>query len=229
MAVQEATWDEALHPRSRRGEWAPKPGSKVRLRRSSASGAWGRVLEVVKTHSGLAEVKDRDGQKHTYAITDLQPMLGTRLALAEAIEARKAAKTSDEFVIALAREQLLREWVYCDEHAQKWLQESVKTAGYSVTPHPFGKPGGPGLWKHKGLMLPAYIQNVAHGIQKSGKTESEAIASAVAIIKRWAAGGGGVHPEVKAAAAKALAEWEAKRAAAHGASGATAAAKAAAK
>jgi hypothetical protein len=35
-----------------------------------------------------------------------------------------------------------------------------------------------------------------------------AIASAIAVVKRWAAGGGKVSPEVKAAAAKAVAEWE---------------------
>jgi hypothetical protein len=110
----------------------------------------------------------------------------------------------------------LQEW--CDEHAEEWLpteaqlQESAKTAGYAVTPHPFGKPGGPGLWKHKGLQLPPYIQNVAHGIQKSGSTESGAIAKAIGIIKRWAAGGGKVRPEVKAAAAAALAQWEALKA-----------------
>lgn len=140
--------------------------------------------------------------------------------LQEAIAARKAARNGTEFVRALAREQMLRDWELADE----LLQESEKTAGYAVTPHPFGKPGGPGLWKHKGLQLPPYIQNVAHGIQKSGKTESEAIAAAVGIVKRWAAGGGKVHPEVKAAAAAALAQWEALKAT-HGGGAAKAAAK----
>ena len=112
-------------------------------------------------------------------------------------------------------------WTWLDEHAEEWLpteaqlEESEKTAGYSVTPHPFGKPGGPGLWKHKGLQLPPYIQNVAHGIQKSGKSESQAIQIAVGIVKRWAKGLGKVSAEVRAAAAKAVAEWEAKKAATH--------------
>jgi hypothetical protein len=105
---------------------------------------------------------------------------------------------------------------WLDEHAQEWLptddqlalEESEKTAGYSVTHSPLGKPGGPGLWKHKGLQLPAYIQNVAKGIMKSVKDKSRAIATAIATVKRWARGGGKVSPEVRAAAAKAVAEWE---------------------
>ena len=107
---------------------------------------------------------------------------------------------------------------WLDEHAEEWLpteaqlEESEKTAGYSVTPHPLGKPGGPGLWKHKGLQLPPYIQNVAHGIMKSVKDKSRAIATAIATVKRWARGGGKVSPEVRAAAAKAVAQWEALKA-----------------
>lgn len=107
-------------------------------------------------------------------------------------------------------------WLWLDEHAEEWLptetqlqlQESEKTAGYSVTPHPLGKPGGPGLWKHKGLSLPPYIQNVAAGIMKKVKDKSRAIATAIATVKRWASGVGNVSKEVRAAAAKAVAEWE---------------------
>lgn len=195
---------ESQHPRGRRGEWVPSPGAKVRLR---AKGGWG-ALKVIKAHLGLADVEDRHGNKHTYALTDLQPLTGHRLALAEAIAAREDAKTSLEFVRARAREQVLREWVYCDDRAEQWLEESEKTAGYSSTHSPLGKPGGPGLWKHKGLQLPAYIQNVAKGVMKTGKTMSQAIQIAIGTIKRWARGGGKVSPEVRAAAAKALAEWE---------------------
>ena len=126
------------------------------------------------------------------------------------------------------KKKALKESEWLDEHAEEWLptqlQESEKTAGYAVTPHPFGKPGGPGLWKHKGLQLPPYIQNVAHGIQKSGKSESQAIAMAIGTVKRWARGGGKVSAEVKAAAAAALAQWEALKAS-HGGGKAKAAAK----
>jgi hypothetical protein len=75
------------------------------------------------------------------------------------------------------------------------------------------------------MMLPAYIQHVAHDLIESGGAHSvsEAIAKAVVIIKHWAAGKlvgnekGHIHPDVRAAAAKALAEWEAKRRIAHAA------------
>jgi hypothetical protein len=80
---------------------------------------------------------------------------------------------------------------------------------------PIGKPGGPGLWHHKGKQLPAYIQHVAKALMKGGMAESHAIATAVNTIKRWAAGGGDVHPDTRAAAAKALAEWEAAKAETH--------------
>lgn len=60
--------------------------------------------------------------------------------------------------------------------------------------------------------LPEYIRIVRNGLMKDGHPESRATALAVAAIKRWARGGGGVSAKVKAAAAKALAEWEAMKA-----------------
>lgn len=63
--------------------------------------------------------------------------------------------------------------------------------------------------------LPKYIRMVAHGLLKDGKTMETAISMAVAAIKRWARGGDNVSPKVQAAAIKALAEWEAKKAKAH--------------
>lgn len=93
------------------------------------------------------------------------------------------------------------------------LELSADTARVSTVHSPLGKPGGPGLFKTKGLQLPAYIQNIAKALmRKRGFTESRAIATAISRVKVWAAGGGGVSPEVKAAAAKAVAEWEAAKA-----------------
>lgn len=86
---------------------------------------------------------------------------------------------------------------------------SEKTAGYSVTHHPLG-PGD--LWKTAGLKLPAYIQNVAKGLMEAGHSRSRAIQMAIGVVRRWAAGGGKVGPEVRAASAKAVAEFEAARA-----------------
>ncbi len=61
--------------------------------------------------------------------------------------------------------------------------------------------------------LPEYICVVARAIKRSGKSTSSAIAIAVSRIKKWAAGVG-VDKDTQAKAAKALAQWEKKKAAA---------------
>ena len=96
------------------------------------------------------------------------------------------------------------------------LARTPRTAEASTVHEPLGKPGGPGLWHHKGLQLPAYIQHVAHHLVASGHDESRAIEMAVGIVKNWAAGhdghGNRVHPDVQAAAARNIAQWEADKA-----------------
>ncbi len=63
--------------------------------------------------------------------------------------------------------------------------------------------------------LPNYIERIAkHLHSEKGMTISHAIASAVNTVKRWAAGGDGVKPDTQAKAAKAVAEWEKKKASA---------------
>ena len=69
------------------------------------------------------------------------------------------------------------------------------------------------LWNKPGMHLPPYIQHVANDLIEAGRDESTAIATAIHIVKGWAAGlpqGGEktVHPDTQAAAAKAVAEWE---------------------
>jgi HK97 family phage prohead protease len=81
---------------------------------------------------------------------------------------------------------------------------------------PLGKPGGPGLFHHKGTQLPAYIQHIAKDLMESrAMPESEAIATAVAVCKKWAAGGQDVKPDTRAKAAAAVAEWERLKAGTH--------------
>ena len=86
---------------------------------------------------------------------------------------------------------------------------SAKTPFYSSHHSPTGTHG---LWNQPGLQLPAYIQNVVKGIMKSGKSRGEAIPIAIGRIRGWAGGQGNVSPEVRAASAKAIAEWDAERA-----------------
>ena len=64
--------------------------------------------------------------------------------------------------------------------------------------------------------LPEYICRIARAIHRSdaAKSISQVIAIAVSRVKVWAAGGGGVTAKTRAKAAKAVAEWEAKKKAA---------------
>jgi phage head maturation protease len=93
----------------------------------------------------------------------------------------------------------------------------AKAAATRALAHePLGKPGGPGLFHHKGMQLPAFVQHVAKDLMESrGMPESEAIATAIAQCKRWAAGGPDVKPETRAKAAAAVAEWERLKAGTH--------------
>lgn len=75
-------------------------------------------------------------------------------------------------------------------------------------------------WVTKVGGLPTYIREIAHALLRRGHPESTAIAEAVAAVKRMAAGigpngRGHVTGKVQAAAAAAVAEWEAKKAATH--------------
>jgi 8-oxo-dGTP pyrophosphatase MutT (NUDIX family) len=94
--------------------------------------------------------------------------------------------------------------------------KSARTPVLEATPRELG-PGG--LWhtpdRHTGgkQKLPDYIEQVAGALMdQQGMGESEAIATAINAIKRWAAGdlhwgNGKVTPEVIEASKRALAEW----------------------
>jgi hypothetical protein len=80
--------------------------------------------------------------------------------------------------------------------------------------------GHEGLWhsKHPPLQLPAYIQSIRNALMRNGMGEREAHAMAVAAVERWARGDlkWGPHrkvtPEVRAASARTVHEWEELRA-----------------
>ena len=97
--------------------------------------------------------------------------------------------------------------------------KSAKTPELSSTHNPLGQEG---LWHTPSKevpekqQLPAYHQNIAHALMRSGMSESVAIATAINATRRWAAGKGKVHPEVIAASRRALQEWEHLKAAHHG-------------
>jgi hypothetical protein len=91
------------------------------------------------------------------------------------------------------------------------IELSAKTAALEVTPAPRGKPGGPGLYGVKGQEHTNYFQNVVKAlIEKRGMPPGKAYAIAYGALRKWSKGGGGVHPEVSAAAAGSLAGERAK-------------------
>jgi hypothetical protein len=91
------------------------------------------------------------------------------------------------------------------------IELSAKTAGLESTPAPRGKPGGPGLYHVAGQEHTAYFQNVVKAlIEKRGMPPAKAYAVAYGALRKWSKGGGGVHPEVSAAATGSLAGEKAK-------------------
>jgi hypothetical protein len=96
-----------------------------------------------------------------------------------------------------------------------------RTPEASTVPQPTVPPGGPGLFHVKGLELPPYVQHLyKHLVGRYGKHGAYRVA--VGVVKRWSEGvnpGGKhptkTHPDVRAAAAKNVAEWEKDKAAAH--------------
>ena len=69
-------------------------------------------------------------------------------------------------------------------------------------------------WVENENGLPRYIEEVAIGIMKSGKTREQAIPIAISRIKRWAAGLDGVTKKTQIKSAAALALWEKMKASA---------------
>jgi hypothetical protein len=102
---------------------------------------------------------------------------------------------------------------------------TARTAEASTVPQPTVPPGGPGLFHVKGLQLPPYVQHLyKHLVGRYGKQKAYGVA--VGVVKKWAAGihpggkkkggkQGHVHPDVQAAAARNVAEWEKDKAEGH--------------
>jgi hypothetical protein len=77
-------------------------------------------------------------------------------------------------------------------------------------------PIGPGPnWVTKttsSLGLGLYARAIAKALMRKGFTKQRAIATAIATVKRWAAGGGKVTPATRARAAKEVEHWESLKA-----------------
>jgi uncharacterized protein YdaT len=108
-----------------------------------------------------------------------------------------------------SQSEALEQMVQHETYGPWDTEKSAETPELASTHRPLGTHG---LWGRKPDQLPAYIQNIAHAMIRDGHDEGSAISLAVAAVKRWAAGGNHVTPEVQAAAGAALAEWEKLRA-----------------
>lgn len=92
-----------------------------------------------------------------------------------------------------------------------------------LVPTPGGRLGDPSSrnrsprdnWVDQEGGMPIYIREVRNALMREGHSIERATQIAIGSIKKWARGGGDVSPAVQAAAAEALAEWEAMKAAAH--------------
>lgn len=90
--------------------------------------------------------------------------------------------------------------------------EAADSLRKASTPEPFSR-SRTSNWVARAGGLPPYIQHIAHDlVEKRGKTVSNAIQMAIGIVKNWASGKGNVDANTRAAAAKAVAQWEAMKA-----------------
>jgi hypothetical protein len=102
---------------------------------------------------------------------------------------------------------------YCidAEGVKSMVEKSAETPSLEATPDILGPHG---LWRTPSKKVPAkqklpnYIEHIAHALIRNGMGESQAIATAINSVKRWAQGKGKITPEVQAASGRALAEWE---------------------
>jgi hypothetical protein len=95
------------------------------------------------------------------------------------------------------------------------INKAITPGGRVGDASPVGTPGGRQNWVDRAGGLPKYIRMVAHAMMRKGHSKGQAIQLAVGIVKNWAEGKGDVSPKVRAAAAKAIAEWEAMKAKSH--------------
>lgn len=167
----------------------------------------------VLLEAAVEETGGDDLSKLVKKFTDKgMPVAAAKKAAAKALANRRSqeavavvARDNIEAVLLLVTPTLTEaEWAALDEAADSLAKASQhEEVGHT----------GKGLWGHKGLQLPAYIQHIANDIkEKRGLDTSRAVAIAIGAVKRWARGGGKVDAGTKAAAAKAVAEWEALKA-----------------
>jgi len=93
------------------------------------------------------------------------------------------------------------------------LELSAETGRLAVTPAPYGKPGGPGLYGVKGNKHSDYEEQIVQALMRKGMDKGKATAIARGSIRKWMVKS--KHPEVRAAAGVAEGQEIAAQARAH--------------
>nr|DAO86649.1 MAG TPA: minor head component F [Caudoviricetes sp.] len=149
---------------------------------------------------------DNDGGQRDVVITQARIRAATLVAIPAFAEAKLQVLTDNS---TTDDEETDEEKATFDAIAETW--ENSNTDGDTADSDDLGTFN----WVSDAGGLPHYIDRIRKALQRRGMPKSHAIASAVNQVKRWARGGGKVTAKTRAKAVKALAEWEAKRAAAH--------------
>ena len=192
------------------------------------AGLLGKAGQVSRTHKAVrAELAARKTAGKAVAAE----VPAAKKALVKPAAAKAPAKAQQ----AQAMDRALQFWVKSKKNAQArvaaqaslageatWddlasvVELSAETGRLAVTPAPYGKPGGPGLYGVHGLKHSDYLEQIVHALMtKRGMDKGRATAIARGAIRKWMRGGGKVHPEVRAAAAGAEAEELKAQARAH--------------
>jgi len=145
--------------------------------------------------------------RHRLAVQHIEDMHERNEGLRAAVRAaREGTPQPPDSIESLAASQ--------DHYGILVTELSARTPYLAVTPAPRGRPGGPGLYRVKGMGHTAYYQQVVKAlIEKRGMKPSKAYAIARAAIRKWAVRSR--HPEVRGAAARAEAGEVARQARAH--------------
>lgn len=166
--------------------------------------------DVVGRHAGSVLGDDRRGVR----CLDVTAAEGVAVAVGSAVDSRLVqasveSGTSDTELLRKLRDGRTGE-VAADEVVAVELR-AFQGHVYDLSTEA-GWYAANGVIVHNSGGLPRYIREVAHALIRRGMSKDRAIATAVATMKRWAAGAGNVSAKVQAAAAKAVAEWEAMKA-----------------
>jgi hypothetical protein len=199
-----------------------RPGDDIRAAAGSfsqgdAEGAHRHLEDARMKLRNAAETKGQQSGRYGQA-----PAVGDSIALDNVLKNNKGRAqmmAQDQEDAARAAAKAAKKAAKAQDHAVTWdelagvIGLSAETGRLAVTPAPYGKPGGPGLYHVKGLKHSDYLENIVHALMRKGMGKGKATAIARGSIRRWMIKS--KHPEVRAAAGLAEGQEIAAQARAH--------------